>query len=854
MPSVLWSGNARQHICEGTAIRKVISILILLLGISLSGIGSAESDHAGLRLADPDVLEALRASDEVGLPAHLTPRERAQMRLPDLSQLPRTPPIADVLYTPAEYERNESIIMRWTPGPLAAVLTEMIVPITTGDSLARVFLVVASTSQQNQAANTLSAAGADLARIDFFITPTNTIWIRDYGPRFVSADNQRIIIDHEYDRPRPQDNQVAAAIAGWLNEDLYDLPLNQGGGNYHSFANGEAFITETIFKHNSGLTAEQVENYFADYQGVDMTTLGTLGVDPSGSYLGDQPTWYDWTGHLDMWFMPIDDSTVMIGQYNPAEWNGIPHQVTEDAASLMQSRGYTVIRTPGWRSGGTHYTYTNGVIVNNLVMMCAFNNHPTENAQAQAAYQQAFPDKTVIPVNCSSIISSSGALHCIVKHQPFTAGIELKIEPEQPQVCRPESGSETLEIDLDVTAFNGFAGDVDLLASGLPPGVGSHFAPATLTPPGESIWTLTLDASASLGTSEISLLAQDEHANDWTLDFPLSVGGLYSPPDPQHPLDQADELGLQPQFSWQAQASASQYNFQLAVEADFNQLVIDEIVTLAEFTPDTELASGTHYYWRVRGHDFCGDSGWSDAQQFKTRFHPEADISPASLSFDLPQHSTQTLALQIANLGDGELGWNLSPASCAGSSPTAWLSVTPASGSLVEGDSVEAQITVAVADMAAGEYSARMCLASNDHARPEITIDVMMTVEQLPPGEFAMDPVGTLTFADTALGSERLESITLSNMAAEGSADILLGQIQLMNGQANYSIIANGCDAALAPQQSCALEVRFAPNALGNQLGVLRINADGQTHNISLSGRGIEPEPSIFEDRFEGWR
>ena len=91
MPPVLWSGNARQHICEGTAIRKVISILILLLGISLSGIGSAESDHAGLRLADPDVLEALRADPAIRLNiAAVTVPERivqAAAALPDQVRL-----------------------------------------------------------------------------------------------------------------------------------------------------------------------------------------------------------------------------------------------------------------------------------------------------------------------------------------------------------------------------------------------------------------------------------------------------------------------------------------------------------------------------------------------------------------------------------------------------------------------------------------------------------------------------------------------------------------------------------------------------------------------------------------------
>lgn len=373
-----------------------------------------------MRRADPQVLEQLRRQDlrNPGLPRHMTAAEQRVWQLPDLSgwSIDNAPDVK-YLRPPAEYEANDAILMRWGWG--SSVLTDMIVPITTGDSRARVMLIVSSQSQQNSAASTLASAGANLNRIDFVQAASDSVWIRDYGPRFASGDFARMIVDHDYDRPRPNDNNIPSVIAANLGIPLYELPLAQGGGNYHSFANGEAFITSTIFYYNPGVNGQQVQDYFAAVQGVDMTVLGTLGVNQSG---GTGGTWYDGTGHLDMWFMPIDDNTVMIGQYNPAEWGGIPHQVSEAAVTEMQNRGYTVIRTPGWRAGGAHYTYTNGVIVNDLVMMCTFNGYPTQNAQALAAYELAFPDRTIVPVNCSDIIGASGALHCIVKHKPFDEG------------------------------------------------------------------------------------------------------------------------------------------------------------------------------------------------------------------------------------------------------------------------------------------------------------------------------------------------------------------------------------------------------------------------------------------------
>ena len=374
---------------------------------------------SGPRLADPAVLERLRRNDlrNPGLPRHLTTWERRQqVTTPFRLPAPEDIPDYRFLRPQAEYERNDAILMRW--GTFNAVLTSMIVPITTGDSRARVKLIVSGPVQQASAANTLSSAGANLNRVDFLQAPSNSVWIRDYGPRFASADFRPIIIDHDYDRPRPQDNQVPSQVAGALNLPIYALPLAQGGGNYHSFANGEAFITDHILRENPGVSKTQMKQLFAAYQGVDLTFFGTLSVDPNGNTGGGFSSWYDGTGHLDMWFLPVDDDTVIIGQYSPSEWNGIPHQVTEEAVSVMQARGYEVIRTPGWRASNTHFTYTNAVIVNDIVLICAFNGYSTQNAQALSAFEQAFPGRTIIPVDCSDIIASSGALHCIVKHKP----------------------------------------------------------------------------------------------------------------------------------------------------------------------------------------------------------------------------------------------------------------------------------------------------------------------------------------------------------------------------------------------------------------------------------------------------
>jgi len=132
-----------------------------------SDIGSEPGPH-NLRLADPRVLDRLRAADlaNPGLPRHMTDHERRIWELPEPSELsPEDMPDYTFLRPPAEYENNEAILMRW--GWPEAVLTSMIVPITTGDSLAEVKLVVSGPSEEASAASTLNSAGADLDRGGF---------------------------------------------------------------------------------------------------------------------------------------------------------------------------------------------------------------------------------------------------------------------------------------------------------------------------------------------------------------------------------------------------------------------------------------------------------------------------------------------------------------------------------------------------------------------------------------------------------------------------------------------------------------------------------------------------------------
>lgn len=367
-------------------------LLVLLMVVSVA----AEE----MVIVPREILDAIVDEEANPLPRFATPEELALPPL-ELPEVLLAPPAGQV-DCPSEYAPNEGLLIRW--GAYDSIHTAMTVPITTGDPDGVVYILVSGGSQQASATSVLTTAGADMSQVEFITVATNSVWIRDYGPRFISEAGHRAIIDHQYNRDqRPQDNQVPDFIAVLWSEPSYDIGLRHGGGNFHLFDDDEAFMSELIVNENPGLTPEQIEQRYLDYQGLDLTITDPL---PSG---------FDSTQHIDMWMLPVADREVIIGEYA----NGTAaHTVTETWVATLSNRGYTIHRTPGWSAGGTHYTYTNAVIFNDIVFVSEFSGYGAENAQALAVFQAAFPGKTIIPVDCSSIIHSAGAIHCIVMHVP----------------------------------------------------------------------------------------------------------------------------------------------------------------------------------------------------------------------------------------------------------------------------------------------------------------------------------------------------------------------------------------------------------------------------------------------------
>lgn len=330
-------------------------------------------------------------------------------------------PRSCLLESPPEYSPSAGVLFRWQSASFDDVVTDLVAALTGDpdhDELA--YVVVSNSSQQNSARNAFQAAGADLNKVRFIIMPSDSVWMRDYGPHFLWQGGADAIVDSHYYPDRPLDNFIPTLLGDdYFVNPTWDMPLYYSGGNFQPSADRQGFVTELVFEDNPGFSEPTVAALYQKYQGID-----TLHVMPQ------LPPSVDGTGHVDMWMYLVDEDTVIISEFLPGS-NPEAIEITNNAVPYMQALGYQVFRTPAFNAnhlfGPTHFTYTNGFRVNDRIFVPTYGAGnpayvPYDN-QAIAAWQQAAgPGVEIVPIDAYTIIWAAGAFHCVVKQVPRYRG------------------------------------------------------------------------------------------------------------------------------------------------------------------------------------------------------------------------------------------------------------------------------------------------------------------------------------------------------------------------------------------------------------------------------------------------
>ncbi|MFO7950135.1 MAG: agmatine deiminase family protein [Candidatus Fermentibacteraceae bacterium] len=344
----------------------------LLLILAAASLGMAETSVCGTEELLPIGFteEELQRLDEIGM----------------YSPAATDPPPSGTR-NPGEFEPATGVMFRWPLG----IPYDLIVDFSNEGMV----WVICESYQQGDVESAFISAGVNMDNVDYILAPTNSIWVRDYGPWFIALpDGDIAIFDYVYNRPRPDDDQIPWEIGDQWGLEVYASDIEHTGGNYMSAGFDQSMSTDMVYEENPQ-GEDWVDSQMELYLGVtDYVTM----EDPQGSYID----------HIDCWAKMLSPDRLMVLEVPP----GHPDYTALESAAEMLEQTTSPYGTD-WQvfrvySGGTE-GYTNSLISEDRVYMPTWNT--SNDYPAIMAYEEALPGYQVDGYYYSGF-SNTDALHC----------------------------------------------------------------------------------------------------------------------------------------------------------------------------------------------------------------------------------------------------------------------------------------------------------------------------------------------------------------------------------------------------------------------------------------------------------
>ncbi len=337
------------------------------------------------RAPDPD--EKVQASQKSNsLPIELTPEEMTRLNEIGIGFRKTAPPLGPPR-NPAEWEPMTGGLIRWPLGIPYPIIKEI-------SEDMEVWTILANSSEQTQATTAYQNNGVNMSNVHFIIARTNSYWTRDYGPWFIFDGNRNQgIVDHIYNRPRPQDDSIPMVIGSLWGIPVYGMDLITTGGNHMSDGLGTSMSTDLVYDENPDKTQAQVDSIMKAYLGNDYLVMDD--VESSGIH------------HIDCWAKLLNPTTILVKSVSSS---------TPSYAALNQRAAFLATQISAWGRPynvvrvfcPTNAAYTNSIILNNKVLVPIINS-PYDTA-ALRVYREAMPGYEVLGFTGSWL--ADDAIHC----------------------------------------------------------------------------------------------------------------------------------------------------------------------------------------------------------------------------------------------------------------------------------------------------------------------------------------------------------------------------------------------------------------------------------------------------------
>ncbi len=264
--------------------------------------------------------------------------------------------------------------------------------------------------------------------MSFIEIPTNDTWIRDFGYISIVEDGEVKLLDFTFDAwggkfESALDNEVNKILhkKGYMGiTPLETIDFVLEGGAIESDGLGTIMTTTACLcnkNRNGGLSKDEVEEKLAEYLGAKRV----LWLD-HGYLAGD-----DTDSHIDTLARFVSADTIAYVQSKDvddehySELKKMEEQLKE--FRTLEGEPYILFPLPmpsaKYNQEGSRLpaTYANFLITNGALVYPTYSDE--EDEYAHEIFKILFPNKEIIPVECSRLIEEGGSLHCSTMQIPF---------------------------------------------------------------------------------------------------------------------------------------------------------------------------------------------------------------------------------------------------------------------------------------------------------------------------------------------------------------------------------------------------------------------------------------------------
>lgn len=349
---------------------------------------------------------------------------------------------ADTRYTmPEESEPHEGTWLQWPHhyqygveyrNELDPTWIAMTGALVTGE---KVHIIAYDETEESRIIALLNNAQIALDNVDFYLFPTDDVWVRDNGPIYTRDLAGNLVIQNwgfngwgeKVDEASglPIEFENCNAIPGQIGQnqgikviDLNNTIINEGGsvvidGNGTLMACKSSILNSN---RNPGMTVTEAEEIFTTYLGVThfIWLEGQAGLE-----LTDQ--------HIDGFAVFGNATTIVTMSPNDLlEYDVLQRDIDQLYSSTNKNgEAYTFLQVPLTQNTvkktdgtdlGYRGSYINYYIANDKVLVP--NYQDPNDAVANEIIQTLYPTRTVVGIDVRNLYENGGMVHCVTQQQP----------------------------------------------------------------------------------------------------------------------------------------------------------------------------------------------------------------------------------------------------------------------------------------------------------------------------------------------------------------------------------------------------------------------------------------------------